>query len=102
MEIIKEMENGKLFIDKQAFTDISQSAIRGMKDVYPPKKGKDYCFCKIKDNILSIKASVKLKQGIDVVKVCSKIQNNIHEAIEEMTGIDCEIINVDIQGFVSK
>ena len=101
MEIIKKLENGTLGMDKQAFVDIAQASIKNMKNIYPPKKGKDFVFCKIKDNKLNVLVSIKIKQGIDIMKTCNKIQTNIHEAIEEMTGIDCGIINIDIQGFVN-
>ena len=46
-----------------------------------------------------LKMSVRIKNGVDVVKVCSKLQSTVHEAIEGMTGIDCKNINIDIQGF---
>ena len=53
--------------------------------------GKEY----IGDNI----KEAANRNGVDVVKVCSKLQSTVHEAIEGMTGIDCKNINIDIQGF---
>ena len=37
--------------------------------------------------------------GVDIVKLCSKVQDEVKENILIMTGVECKKINIDIQGF---
>lgn len=98
MEIKEKIGNYE--ITSKAFEDIASITCEGIKNVYPVKKDKTFADAKInKNNELSILLTIKVKQGVDIVKLCNKIQDEVAETIYLMTGIECDSINIDIQGF---
>lgn len=97
---IKDKDIGIYEIAPKAFEDIASLACEGVKNVYPVKKDKNYAEAKIgKNDELSILLTVKVKQGVDIVKLCNKLQDEVAENILLMTGVECKKINIDIQGF---
>ena len=95
-------EYGTYALSEKAFSDIAAIATRNVKHVYPVKKDSEFVECKInKNNEVTIKVSIRVDQGKDIVKLCSKVQNEISENILIMTGVECKKINIDIQGFES-
>ena len=100
---LKKNDIGTYVISEKAFKDIAAIACSNIKNVYPTKKDNDFVDCKLsKSKEPTIKVSVRVKQGVDIVKVCNKIQDEIMENILLMTGIECKKINIDVQGFVTK
>jgi len=100
---LKKNDIGTYVISEKAFKDIAAIACSNIKNVYPTKKDNDFVDCKLsKTKEPTIKVSVRVKQGVDIVKVCNKIQDEIMENILLMTGIECKKINIDVQGFVTK
>ena len=99
MSIENRNELGTIEIDNKVFTDISKMVCEKVEGVFPVKK-EEYATCSIKDNDVKLHISIKIKQGLDIVNTCSSIQSEIHEAVLNMTGIDCSNITVDIQGFI--
>ena len=100
---LKKNDIGTYVISEKAFKDIAAIACSNIKNVYPTKKDNDFVDCKLsKAKEPTIKVSVRVKQGVDIVKVCNKIQDEIMENILLMTGIECKKINIDVQGFVTK
>ena len=92
--------NGNYIISEKAFEDIARIACSNIKNVFPAKKEKESVVCRFsKNGELTVKLSVRVKKGIDIVKLCSKIQDEVRENILMMTGVDCNKINIDIQGF---
>ncbi len=92
--------NGNCIISEKAFEDIARIACSNIKNVYPAKKDKEYAECKLlKNGELTVKLMIRVKKGIDIVKLCGKIQDEVRENILMMTGVDCKKINIDIQGF---
>ena len=101
--VINSNENGSCIISTKAFKDIAEIVCKDIKDIYPAKKDGGFATCLVSNKgDVKISISIKIKQGVDVVKVCGKIQDSINENILLMTGIDCNNININIQGFVSK
>lgn len=97
---IRETEIGTYEISAKAFEDIASLACENVKNVYPVKKDRNYAEAKInKNDELSILLSIKVKQGVDIVKLCNKLQDEVSENILLMTGVECSKINIDIQGF---
>ena len=98
---INRNEIGTYKIQNNAFKDIAAIAANKIKNIYPVgKKDNDFVACKIdKNNIMTITLSLRVKQGIDVVKLCNEIQDSVHDNILLMTGVDCQNINIDILGF---
>lgn len=100
---LKKNDIGTYVISEKAFKDIAAIACSNIKNVYPTKKDNDFVDCKLsKTKEPTIKVSVRVKQGVDIVKVCNNIQDEIMENILLMTGIECKKINIDVQGFVTK
>ena len=93
--------SGTYEITNKAYEDIASIACQGIKNVYPVKKDKSYAEAKIdKNSDLSIVLSVKVKQGVDIVELCNRVQEEVAENILLMTCTECKKINIDIQGFV--
>ena len=91
---------GTYVISNKALEDIASIVCENTKNVYPIKKDKGFVEAKInKEDELSLLVSIKVKQGIDIVKLCNKLQDEILENILMMTGKECQRINIDIQGF---
>lgn len=97
-----DSKTGRVILSNEVFKNIAQIVCEKIDGVYSAKKDNDYVVCKINDNQVKLTLYIKLRQGIDVAKVCSKLQKKIHEDIMDMTGIDCHDISLDIQGFVSE
>lgn len=93
---------GKVDLNNSVFKDVALISIDKVKGVYPIKNDASFCNVNIKDGKLKLLLKIKIEVGVDVVKVCNKLTENVHESIESMTGIDCDEINIDVQGFVKK
>ena len=97
---LRNNEIGTYFISEKAFKEIAAIAVSNIKGVYPTKKDSEYIECKIsKTNEPAFTLSIRVKQGVDIVKLCNKIQEEVEEAVLLMTGIECKKIDIDIQGF---
>lgn len=101
MEIKNEL--GNCIIADKVFKEIATVAVSNIKNVYPAKKDKDLVEVKFsKNDELTINIPIRVKKGIDIVKTCNKIQDEVNENILLMTGKECNKINIDIQGFEIK
>lgn len=98
MSIINNNVSGTLTISLKAFKDIVTVVLSRVEGVVPAKN--DFVSCQYKDNDLKMRINVKVKQGKDIVKTCAFLQNQIHESIMEMTGVDSSNIDIDIAGFI--
>lgn len=97
---INNKGNGTYVISSKAFEDIASLACADIKNIYPVKKDKNIAEANInKKGELVITLHIKVKQGIDIVKLCNKIQDEVAENILLMTSKECKKINIDIQGF---
>ena len=99
--MLNKNEFGSIEISNKAINDIANICVEKTKGVYPNKKD-GTSTCNFKDDELRIVVSVKIKQGIDVVKTCNNLQSKIKAAIGEMTGIEAKSVDIEIQGFVSE
>jgi len=91
---------GNYVISEKAFKEIATIACTNIKNVFPYKKDKDIAECKFnKNKELTVNLSIRVKKGIDIVKLCTKIQDEVKENILLMTGVDCKKVNIDIKGF---
>lgn len=91
---------GNYVISEKAFKEIATIACTNIKNVFPYKKDKDIAECKLnKNKELTVNLSIRVKKGIDIVKLCTKIQDEVKENILLMTGVDCKKVNIDIKGF---
>ena len=102
MEISKSMPNGNLVLDEKVLKDIAVIAAGNVAGIYPTKKD-GFVSCKVdKLGNIDITVSIRLKQGINLVKTCTRLQNEISDSVSGMTGLSCNNINIDIQGFVDE
>ena len=100
MEMNKN-ELGSYSISLKSFKDIADICLKNAKDIYPSKK-EDYITVKSDANDeLTFTLAVRLKQGVDIVKTCNALQDNLSDNLALMTGINCKNINLDIQGFIT-
>lgn len=99
--MINKNEFGSIEVSNKAINDIANICVEKTKGVYPNKKD-GTSVCNFKDDELKVVVSVKVKQGIDVVKTCNNLQSKIKTAIGEMTGIETKSVDIEIQGFVSE
>ena len=91
---------GNYTISEKAYREIATIACSNIKNIYPYRKDKEFVVCSFdKNGDLSIDLSVRVKKGIDIVKLCSKVQDEIRESILVMTGVECKQVNIDIKGF---
>ena len=97
---IQNKNAGTYVISEQAFEDIACLACANIKNIYPVKKDKNIAEASInKKGELIITLHLKVKQGLDIVKLCNKVQDEVAENILLMTSKECKKINIDIQGF---
>ena len=100
---LKKNEIGTYTISEKAFADIAAIACSGIKNIYPTKKDSEFVSCKLnKNNELTVNIALRVKQGVDIVQLCNKVQDEVKENILLMTGVECKKVNIDIQGFESK
>lgn len=92
-------EYGSVEISKNAFDDMANIAASKIKGITAYKKS-GISDCSFKDGDLIVDLNIKIKSGTDINKTSTKLQSKVHEIIEEMTGIDCKKINVNILGFI--
>lgn len=98
--MLNKNEFGEIKVSKNALNDIADIAASKVNNVYPLKKDGSIASCTYKDDELSMTLNVKVKQGVDVTKLSSKLQSKVYEAITEMTGMEPKSVDVSIQGFV--
>ena len=97
---MSKKNNGTFTISQKAFNDIANIACSHINNIYPVKKDDDFAECKFnKEKELTVEVALRVKQGIDIVKVCNKIQTEIKDNIYIMTGEEVKSVNIDIQGF---
>ena len=71
---------GNYVISEKAFKEIATIACTNIKNVFPYKKDKDIAECKFnKNKELTVNLSIRVKKGIDIVKLCTKIQDEVKE-----------------------
>ncbi len=96
----KNNELGNYTISEKAFREIATIACTNIKNIYPYRKDKEFVECRFdKNGELTVSLSVRVKKGIDIVKLCTKVQDEVKESILLMTGVECGQVNIDIKGF---
>lgn len=100
--MLNKNEFGDIKVSKNALNDIADIAAKKVSNVYPVRKDGGMASCTYKDDELKMILSIKVKQGIDVTKLSSKLQSKVYEAISEMTGLEPKSVDIDIQGFTDK
>jgi uncharacterized alkaline shock family protein YloU len=85
-------------IKKEVFNSIAFIACQEEKNAVCEKNSS--VSSKINDNQLIIKIDVKIQYGQNVSDVSSSIQSKVTQSIEQMTGLLCRNVDVNVIGFV--
>ena len=93
-------ELGLASISVEALNNISLIALTKINGIAPAKKESDMCDTKVKDNEVEVNLFIKVNQGVDVVKTCSDVQNEVYTTILDILGVKCKSVNVNISGFI--
>ncbi|RRC93072.1 Asp23/Gls24 family envelope stress response protein [Erysipelotrichaceae bacterium OH741_COT-311] len=97
----KKDEKSIVALSKGVFEAITKISIDEFDGVYlVDRKQAKSIHCKIKDNKLALVIDVKFKYGVNVNRVSTRLQSKVHEAILNMTGLNCHVVNIRINGFV--
>ena len=68
----------------------------GLSDILGKKNLNKGVKVTIADNTVAIDLSVQVNYGYKIHEVCQEVQNNVHKAIENMTGLTASEINVNV------
>ncbi len=66
-----------------------------IKGIFKDKSSKSV-HVKINEGVLFIDEFVKMKMGVEIVKVCEEVQKNVIESIQIMTGLKVKKINIHV------
>jgi uncharacterized alkaline shock family protein YloU len=76
---------------------MSSSLADGLAHILGKKGFEKGVKAEVNDDKTKIDISVVVKYGASIPEVVSKIQKNVKKNVEEMTGLDIEEINVNVQ-----
>lgn len=85
-------------IKKEVFNSIAFIACQDEKRAICDKNSS--VTSKITDNQLLVKIDVKIQYGQNVTDVSNSIQSKVTQSIEQMTGLLCRNVDVNVIGFV--
>jgi uncharacterized alkaline shock family protein YloU len=97
---ISDNENGIIILKKDVFTSIASIAVQEETGIQVESGTfKKFITCKVDDDKVRISVDIKIRYGQNVQKTCKSVQNRIFKAIEDMTEVKCDMIDVNVIGF---
>ena len=97
---ISDNENGIIALKNDVFTSIAFIATGEEKGIQMETGAfKKSVTCKIEDNKVRVSVSIKIRYGQNVQKTCKSVQNRIYKAIQDMTEVKVDMIDVNVIGF---
>lgn len=110
--IKKEQEGGSVQISEEVIAAITASAVKDVEGVYGlngnlgndiasifgvknPGKGVKMVMT---ENNVAVECNVIVKYGQNIVEIAKAVQTNVAKALEEMTGIHVDLVNVNVCG----
>jgi len=97
--MISKNELGSIMLSDEAMKDIVRIVVEKFNEFSSSKKGNSFINITDKNDEVVIRIRLKIKQGEDVANSCKQLQKEVHNAIEDMSGIDVKTINIEIEGF---
>lgn len=76
---------------------MTTSFTSGFKDIVSGKTSSKGVKAQIEENMVTVEAYIKVKYGVNIPEVARKVQKNIKQSIENMTGLDVVAVNVFVQ-----
>jgi len=97
---ISDNENGIITLKKDVFTSIAFIAVQEEKGIQLESGAfKKSVICKIEDEKVKLSVDIKIRYGQNVQKTCKNVQNRIFKAIQDMTEVKVEVVDVNVIGF---
>jgi len=97
---ISDNENGIIALKKDVFTSIALIAVQEEKGVLIESGTfKKTVTCKIEDEKVRLSIDLKIRYGQNVQKTCKNVQNRVFKAIQDMTEVKADMIDVNVIGF---
>ncbi len=111
-EIVKENDLGEINISDEVIeiiTNISAKEVEGVKGLYgnisddiagifTRKSHNKGVSIQIIEEKVNIELNIIVEFGVKIPEVAWQVQENVKNAVESMTGIEVEVINVNIAG----
>jgi uncharacterized alkaline shock family protein YloU len=76
----------------------STSFTSGFKDMVIGKSTSKGIKAQINENDVTIEAHIRVRYGSNIPEIANKVQKNIKQSIENMTGLNVVAVNVLVQG----
>lgn len=97
---ISDNENGIITLKKDVFTSIALIAVQEENGiVIDTGTFKKSITCKIEEDKLRVSVDIKIRYGQNVQKTCKSVQNRIYKAIQDMTEVKVDVIDINVIGF---
>ena len=106
--ITKADQNGVIMISEDVVSTIVGRALEevegvaGLSSVNKKSWNKSIKLTIAEDNSISIECNVNIVYGQSIVNVASAVQEAVSAAVNSMTGIQVESVNVNVCGIVRK
>ncbi|SRR6056297_2314420 len=78
-------------------TGMTTSFTSGFKEIVSGKTASKGIKAQIVENEVTVDAYIKVKYGVNIPEVAKKVQKNIKQSIENMTGLDVISVNIFVQ-----
>ena len=99
--ITQVQENGNVMISEDVITSIVAHAVQeveGIESLHTRKSwsGKNMKIVIAEDNTLTIDCNVIVKYGFSVIDVAKNAQAAVTSAVESMTGVNVDLVNMNV------
>lgn len=95
----KQSDLGMIALNKTVFETIAYISLDEFSCVSKDLKVTRCVKSSVKDNQLCISMDIKLKMGTNVNQISHDIQEKVYQNIFDMTGFQCECIDVSVKAF---
>lgn len=101
--ITQSQENGTVMISEDVVATIVTHAVEEVEGVDSLRLKKSWGAKSMKiligeDNQLSIDCNISVKFGVSVVDVACNVQKAITNAVESITGVKVQVVNINVGG----
>lgn len=101
--ITQVQENGNVMISEDVVATIVTHAVEEVEGVAGLRNKKSWGAKAMKiaigeDNELTIDCSISVKYGSSIVDVANHVQNSIVSAVEAITGVKVQVVNINVGG----
>ena len=100
--IKKTNDYGQIAINKKVFESIARIEIGEEETQLQPDSArfKNAVNCRISKDALVLNVDIKVNYQLNVNEICSRLQNKIYHSILHMTGVQMDLIDIKVTGFI--